>query len=190
MKIARDWKKKGILSIKMVWTLNENSENIIFIDKKQPGPLIYRDAGARPGGMRGPGVSPLEKEFEREESFWAFNTPIAPPKGGLADSNWSPPGGSTAAQSFWSREGCDKEGSLEEESLEIWVFLKAFVRILFSALSSAGSWILGFVLGKFLDFLGKVGWRPNQEQRKTSQERAGENMPKVSQEAQKIIKKS
>ena len=36
-------------------------------------------------------------------------------------------------------------------------FLEAFVRILFSALSSAGSWILGFVLGKFLDFLGKIG---------------------------------
>ena len=97
----------------------------------------------------------------------------------------APLGGSTAAQSFWSREGCDKEGSLEEESLEIWVFLKAFVRIFFSALSSAGSWILGFVLGKFLDFLGKVGWRPNQEHRKPSQERAGENMPKVSQEAPK-----
>ena len=31
----------------------------------------------------------------------------------------APLGGSTAAQSFWSREGCDKEGSLEEESLEI-----------------------------------------------------------------------
>ena len=26
----------------------------------------------------------------------------------------APLGGSTAAQSFWSREGCDKEGSLEE----------------------------------------------------------------------------
>ena len=53
------------------------------------------------------------------------------------------------------------------------VFLEAFVRIFFSALSSAGSWILGFVLGKFLDFLGKVGWRPNQEQRKPSQEPMG-----------------
>ena len=31
----------------------------------------------------------------------------------------APLGGSTAAQSFWSREGCDKEGSLEEESLVI-----------------------------------------------------------------------
>ena len=99
--------------------------------------------------------------------------------------NWSPPGGSTAAQSFRSLDPCDKEGSLEEESLEIWVFLKAFVRIFFSALSSAGSWILGFVLGKFLDFLGKVGWRPHQERRKPRQERAGENMPKVSQEAPK-----
>ena len=87
--------------------------------------------------------------------------------------NWSPPGGSTAAQRFWSKEVCDKERSLEEQSFEIWVFLEASVRILFSALSSAGSWILGFVLGKFLDFLGKVGWRPNQEQRKPSQERVG-----------------
>ena len=31
----------------------------------------------------------------------------------------APLGGSTAAQRFWSRESCDKEGSLEEESLVI-----------------------------------------------------------------------
>ena len=103
---------------------------------------------------------------------------------------WSPPGGSTAAQRFWSKEGCDKERSLEEQSFEIWVFLEAFVRILFSALSSAGSWILGFVLGKFLNFLGKVGRRRNQEQRKRSPARAAENMAKVSQEARKIRQKS
>ena len=35
----------------------------------------------------------------------------------------APLGGSTAAQSFWSKEGCDKERSLEEQSFEILVFL-------------------------------------------------------------------
>ena len=69
MKIARDQKKTLFLSIKMARTLNEISKNTIFIDKKQPEPLIWGDRSARPGGMRGPGVSPLEKEFEREERF-------------------------------------------------------------------------------------------------------------------------
>ena len=35
----------------------------------------------------------------------------------------APLGGSTAAQSFWSKEGCDKERSLEEQSFEILVLL-------------------------------------------------------------------
>ena len=36
---------------------------------------------------------------------------------------WSPPGGRTAAQWFWSKEVCDKERSLEEQSFEILFFL-------------------------------------------------------------------
>ena len=35
----------------------------------------------------------------------------------------APLGGSTAAQSFWSKEGCDKERSLGEQSFEILVLL-------------------------------------------------------------------
>ena len=72
-------------------------------------------------------------------------------KGGLADLIEAPLGGVPPPIVFGVRR------SLEEQSFEIGVFLEASVRILFSALSSAGSWILGFGLGKFLDFLGKVG---------------------------------
>ena len=57
-------------------------------------------------------------------------------------------------------------------------------------LSSAGSWILGFVLGKFLDFLGEVGWRAHQEQRKQKQPKPCPKSAKNLQKWSKNLRKS
>ena len=72
------------------------------------------------------------------DQFWkaswnaTFSAQEAPRRASAADrrrrlDSWriieAPLGGSTAAQSFWSKEVCDKERSLGEQSFEILVLL-------------------------------------------------------------------
>ena len=79
-----------------------------FTGTRAHGPAECADLGA--GGVH------KKREVSRTEAIQHAHSTTG---GGLADLIEAPLGGSTAAQSFWSREGCDKEGSLEEESLEI-----------------------------------------------------------------------
>ena len=70
-----------------------------------------------------------------------------------------------------------------------------------SALSSEGSWVLGFVLGRFLDYLTKLAEDLSKKKENTVKiggvwgrgvappARAAKNMPKVSQEAPEFIQK-
>ena len=94
--------------------------------QEAPAPQIAAEDEVGPG-LLGEDLGGGNKNLWEEESGkrWeegqrdlecASNTPA----GWAAD--WSPPGGSTAAQCFRSLERCDKGSSQEEQGFEIWVF--------------------------------------------------------------------
>ena len=59
----------------------KGSKNLLRKRAKSRTLAVWADRAARPGGMRGPGVSPSEKEGRRIR-YGAFNTSITPPKVG------------------------------------------------------------------------------------------------------------